>query len=174
MFFNELNSQKTNNKDEDYNDTYKSLAGDDRYTPPPKSLHNAIQYRNKSQKPLYKDKSEESPTNKKQYLIEENMIENLLHDFDDLDIIMLRLIAIDTHRIKKAKKSLRRNKRITRPMIKATEAAKASAVHMITRMLQRQSLMFMIKSYNITPEQIYRKSIIYKRAICFTDVTFWQ
>ena len=99
------------------------------------------------------------------------MIENLLHDFDDLDIIMLRLIAIDIYCIKKAKKSLRRNKRITRLIIKATEAAKANTVHMITRMLQRQSLIFMIKSYNITPEQIYRKPTTYKKTIYFTDIT---
>ena len=48
MFFNELNSQKVNNEDKSYNDAYKPLIGDDRYTSPPRSLHDAVQYRDES------------------------------------------------------------------------------------------------------------------------------
>ena len=48
MFFNKLNSQRANDEDEGYNDAYKPLAGDDRYIPSPKSLHNIIQYGNES------------------------------------------------------------------------------------------------------------------------------
>ena len=48
MFFNELNSQKADDKDEDYDDIYEPLAKDDRYTPSPGSLHDAVQYEDKS------------------------------------------------------------------------------------------------------------------------------
>ena len=42
MFFNELNSQRADDEDEGYDDAYEPLAGDDRYTPPPGSLHDVV------------------------------------------------------------------------------------------------------------------------------------
>ena len=174
MFFNELNSQRADDKDEDYDDAYEPLAGDDRYTPPPGSLHNTIQYGDESQEPPYGNESEESPADEEQHLIEENVMEDSLHDSDDSDTIILRPAAVNTHRTGEAKRNLRRNERITRPTAKATEAAEASTAHTITRILQRQSLMLMTKSHDMAPKQIYREPTTYKRAICSTNATLWQ
>ena len=174
MFFNELNLQRADDKDKGYNDIYEFFAGGDRYTPPPESLHNTIQYGDKSQKSPYKDKSEESPTNKKQYLIRENMIEDPLHNSDNSDIIVLRLVIVNTHRTEKTKRGLRRSERITRPMTKTTEATEASTAHTITRILQRQNLILITKNHNMAPKQICRKPTTYKKAIYSTDVTLWQ
>ena len=135
IFFNELNLQKADNKDEDYNDIYKPLAGDDRYTLPSKSLHDAIQYKNKSQKPPYRDESEESLADKKQHLIGKNMIKDPLHNSNNSDTIILRPAVVNTHRTGEVKKDLRRNKQITKPITKATEAAETSTIHTITRIL---------------------------------------
>ena len=62
-------------------------------------------------------------------------MEDLLHDSDDSDIIVLRPAAVDTHRIGGAKRGLRRSEQITRPTAKTMKAAEASAVHTVTRML---------------------------------------
>ena len=171
MFFNKLNSQKTDDEDKDYNNTYKPLAGDDRYTLPSRSLHDAIQYEDKSQEPPYKNKSKKSPADKEQYLIEKNIIKDLFYNSNNSDIIMLRPAAINIHCIKKAKKDLRHNKQITKLIIKAIKAAEASAAYIITHILQRQSLIFITKNHNITFKQIYKKPIIYKKTIYFINTT---
>ena len=137
MFFDELNSQRINDENEGYDDTYEPLAGDDRYILSSRSLHDAVQYGDESQKPLYGDESEESPADEEQYLIKENVMEDLLHDSDNSDIIVLRPATIDTHCIRKIKRGLRRSKQIIRPMTKAMEAAEASTVYTVTRILQR-------------------------------------
>ena len=174
VFFDELNSQRADDEDEGYDNAYEPLAGGDRYTPPPGSLHDAVQYGDESQEPPYGDESEESPADEEQHLIGENVMEDPLHDSDDSDTIVLRPVAVDTHRTGEAKRGLRRSERITRPMAKATEAAEASAAHTVTRMLQRQSLVLMTKSHNMAPEQICREPTTYKRAMCSTDATLWQ
>ena len=135
VFFDELNSQRADDEDEDYNNTYKPLTGDDRYTLSPGSLHNTIQYENESQEPPYKDELEESPADKEQYLIEKNMMEDLLHNFNNLDIIVLRPAVVNTHHTKKAKRDLRHSEQITRPTTKATETAEASTIHTVIRIL---------------------------------------
>ena len=55
MFFNELNSQKADDKDEGYDNIYKPLTGNNRYILFPGSLHDVVQYRDKSQEPSYED-----------------------------------------------------------------------------------------------------------------------
>ena len=78
-----------------------------------------MQYGDESQKSLYKDELEESPTDKKQYLIGENMMEDLLYNFNNSNIIMLHPITVNKHYIKKIKRDLRCNKQIIRLIIKA-------------------------------------------------------
>ena len=94
-----------------------------------------MQYGNESQKPPYKDESEESPADKKQHLIEENMMEDLLYDFNNLDTIVLRPAAVNIYYIRKAKRGLRYSKQIIRLMTKAMEVTEASAVYTVIRML---------------------------------------
>ena len=107
VFFNELNLQRVDDKDEGYNNIYESLAGGDRYTPSPGLLHDTVQYEDESQKPSYKDKSEESSADKKQHLIKENVMKDFLHNFNDSNIIVLHPAAINTHYTGETKKGLR-------------------------------------------------------------------
>ena len=94
-----------------------------------------MQYEDKSQEPLYKDESEESPADKKQHLIGENIMKDPLHDSDNSDTIILHPAAVNRHCTEGVKRGLRRSERIIRPMAKATEAAEASAAHTVTHIL---------------------------------------
>ena len=174
MFFNKLNSQRTNDKDKDYNNIYKPFAGGNRYTPPPESLHDTVQYKDESQKPPYENESEESPTNKKQHLIEKNIMEDPLHNSNNSDTIILRPATINIHYIRKIKKDLRYSEQITKPTAKAIKTVKASTAYTITHILQRQSLILMTKNHNMTFKQICRKPTIYKKTMYSTDTTLWQ
>ena len=117
---------------------------------------------------------EESLVDKEQHLIEKNMMENLLHDSDNSDTIVLCPAAVNIYCIGEVKRDLRCNKWIIKLMTKTMEVAEVSTAYTIIYMLQRQSLMLMMKSYNMAFKQICRESIIYKRAMCSTDITFWQ
>ena len=135
IFFNKLNSQKINEENKGYNDIYKPLTRNNRYILFSKLLHDTIQYENKLQKSLYKDKLEESPANKKQHLIKKNIIKDSLHNFNNLNIIILHSTAINKYYIKKTKKNLRYNKQITKLIIKIIKITEASITHTIIYIL---------------------------------------
>ena len=87
------------------------------------------------QKPLYGDELEESPVDEEQHLIKENMMEDLLYNFNDSDTIVLYPAAINIYYIKEIKKDLRCNKWIIRLTVKVMETVEVSAAHIIIYIL---------------------------------------